>query len=787
MKKIRMSRVGLAVSGSVWLALAGCGGGSSTPAQEVPTTTPMSATVVDGPIANATVCLDKNGNGKCDSDETQGKTNASGSVTLNVPNADLGKYPLVAVVGTDAVDADHGAVSVPYTMSAPADQAAVISPLTTLVQQTVASTGTSTAAAAKTVQDATGITASLFQDFSKTAAPTDGSIDPATVARLLVVTTQAQATAVASAVGSTASDGKTITSADVDKAVQTKLLDLLPDVVTAVSSTAVISAATPADKEAALTTAAQALVTTSGLSAGAMPVVVAVNNQNANPGAVTPVTPEATASLRQLSFTNAANYYVRSFTSSVAQATPDSSNNFKYVERRRRATGGNVAQWGTGSDPARNADLHWNGTAWTSCPINFENTNSVRDAAGNSVYNYCDGLETGKSNRATIDVSGRSMASVYAEMRAAGYLNLYIADPTVLAAATFPSGSKAYYQSSTAVSEAIAYYPGGSDPAGINNVVAQYSAAVAAGGAATSQAAGVACNATETSGNGTNTTTLEQMIALASGTPCVYTQGSVVYGGVTYYSDAANEWWGNSTLSIGTIGTAPTGVGIGPGYYSTNTRLRIAFKGPVPNAVTFYACKERLSNGSTRNCTPIGTGTYSIQTLGDARVLTLSNAPVQAAPLTYNRVFVERGGLIYLGYQSKLGTVNSARLNLTGANALLTQLGIPTEDPSTPWALTAASYQGTWDVKDSTQPTVANGTTIFVSQGGTVSCQHRATASFLGCSLSISDPATGAFTFSMADGTTSSGTLNFMTGTGSGTYHDPTVTPTDGNFVAKRR
>jgi len=551
-----------------------------------------------------------------------------------------------------------------------------------------------------------------------------------------------------------------------------------------VSSTAVTSALTPADKKAALATAAQTLVTSSGLSASAMPVVVAVNNQNANPGAVTSAAPEATASLRQLSFTDASNYYVRSFTSSVAQATPDSNNNFKYVEHRRRASSGNVARWGTGSDPNRNADLHWNGTAWTACPINFENTNSVRDAAGNSTYNYCDGLETGKSNRATIDISGRSMASVYAEMRAAGYLNLTINDPSVLGAATFPSGSKAYYQAGTALTEAIAYYPGASDPAGISNVVTQYSAAVSAGGVASSQAAGVACNSTETNGLGTNTTTLEQMIALASGTPCVYPQAPLVIGGVTYQSDASNEWWGNSTLSIGTVvlpGSAAT-----PGYYTNATRLRIAFKGAGANAVTFYACKERSVNPSTRNCTAIGTGTYTIQTLGDARVMTLSNAPVQAASLNYNRVFVERGGVIYLGYQSKLGVVNSARLNLAAANALLTQLGIPTEDPSAPWTLTTGSYQGTWDVKDSAQATIANGITIFYSSTGTVSCQRRATLSMVSCSLSIV-PATGAFSFSMTDGTTATGTLDFMAGTGSGTYHDPTVTPANGSFVAKRR
>jgi hypothetical protein len=34
---------------------------------------------------------------------------------------------------------------------------------------------------------------------------------------------------------------------------------------------------------------------------------------------------------------------------------------------------------------------------------------------------------------------------------------------------------------------------------------------------------------------------------------------------------------------------------------------------------------------------------------------------------------------------------------------------------------------------------------------------------------------------------TASGTFDFQAGTASGTFHDPTVTPTDGNFIAGRR
>ena len=236
-------------SAAALLILGGCNEDEDAPMAPVATTTKANTTVIDGAIRNALVCLDKNANGKCDTDETQGRTDAAGSVTLDVPNADVGQYAIVAVVGTDAVDADHGPVTVAYTLAAPADQTGVVSPLTTLVQQTVATTGTTSAEAARAVQDQTGITASLFQDFTKVAAPTDGSINAAAMARLLVVTTQRQNVAVASTVGTPALGGALITQADLDKAIQQKLLELLPDLVTALSNPAVLAATTPAAKE----------------------------------------------------------------------------------------------------------------------------------------------------------------------------------------------------------------------------------------------------------------------------------------------------------------------------------------------------------------------------------------------------------------------------------------------------------------------------------------------------------------------------------------------------------
>ena len=534
--------------------------------------------------------------------------------------------------------------------------------------------------------------------------------------------------------------------------------------------------------------AASTLITNSGLTAAAIPTVVAINNQTASTVPVSATPAIAGFSLANLNFTNSLNFGGRVMGASLAQATPDADNKTRYVERRIRSNAGSVAQWGSGFNPQRGADLSWNGAAWTNCPINFENTATVRDAQGNSAYNYCDSRETGKTNRATFDVSGQAMASVYNNIVTAGYTNLTIVNPaTALASTAFPTGSALLYQASTSLTTAIAYYPGS------GNLVKQYSAAVSAGGNATTQAAGVGCNSTEFTTIGSNSTTLEGLISAMTGTPCSFgLPGSFVYNGITYTNpDPTNEAWGNSTVGIGSIGTAPVGTGTtAPGFYSGNTKLRVAFTGTGTNPVTYYACKERFNNGSPRNCTTIGTGSYTIATLGDARALTLNNLPAQTSPLTFTQVFVERGGKIYFGFQNKPGIFNSARLNTVAANALFTQLGMPTVDPSVPLALTAGSYQGVWDGRDSANAT-SQGTAFFINGNGSVSCQNNVTLAAQQCSLSITNAATGAVTFAIgttATGTvTATGTLNFLTGIGSGTFTDPLSIPTSGNFVANRR
>ncbi len=795
--KNRHDRYGLFCAAASLLLVTGCGGDddAATPVVPVVTTTNVATTVVDGAIRNALVCLDKNANGMCDSDETQGRTDPAGSVSLAVPNADVGKYTLIAVVGTDAVDADNGPVTVAYTLAAPADQTGVVSPLTTLVQQTMATTGATSAEAARAVQDQTGITASLFQDFTKVAAPTDGSISAAAVARMVVVTTQRQSAAVASTVGTPALGGALITQADLDKAIQQKLLELLPALVTALSDSAVLAASTPAAREAALLAAATTLVNSAGLTPAAVATVVAINKQP--PAAAT--APAAFVLLDALNFTDAANYSYRTLAGSLAQNTPDASNNVKYVERRARAVNGNVAKWGSGNDPTRGSDLHWDGTAWAACPINFENTASVRDAQGNASYGYCGSRETGRSSRATFDVSGKTYLEVYNQIRDAGYTNLSIT-AAALGSATFPASSAVLYQTNTPLSSAITYLPAGANsPAGTSQLVARYSAAVAAGGSTTAQPPGTGCNSfaiganglptttPEINTNGSNSSTLEGMIAATAGTPCVFGPSmSFTYQGVQYTSADANAAWGVTTLDLGTLGSAPVNAGTAPGFYTGNTRLRVAFNGG--NAVTYYSCKQRFSDGGTRACTPIGSGgTYTITVLGDARALSFNNLPAETAPLTYKRVYVERAGRVHFGYQVKPLVTNRARLNTVASTALLGQLGLTPDDPSLPLALTTGSYVGTWDIRASTEAvSPTTGISVFINGNGAVSCFDKEINSAFPCAVNITNPATGAFTYADAD-TSASGTFNFLTGTVSGTANNPTETPPTRSFVGGRR
>lgn len=788
--KTATQRHALALAGLCLLTVYGCGGGGggdstpAAPAATTPTTTSVPVTVIDDAIQFATVCLDKNKNGVCDAGEPSGKTDAAGKVTLQIDSADVGKFPILAVVGTDAVDAAYGPVTTAFTMTAPADQTAVVSPLTTLVQTTIANTGVSTAEAAASVQSQTGITVSLFEDFTKNAA---AGKDAALLARTIVVVTQEQAKIFAPALSAS------VTPANLDQIIQNKVLENLAGLVVLASSPAVQGATTPVAITAALAAPAVAIVTNpaTGLTAAAVPLLVAINNQNANPVAATP-TGVAAGSLTTLSFTDLNTWFVRGLTRSALQNTPDANNNIRFVDRRASSTpfagGGAVASWNSGGTPSRQSDLHFNGTGWANCGLNSENLSSVPDAAGNNTYNICNNRETGKTKRATFDVSDKTMASVITDARAAGYTNMSIRSNSAsdftsyLGTTAFPAGSTISYVSASTLVNAPAYYPG------TGNIVQQADATVAAGRTNPNVAAPCSAAAPPAA---TAAATLEGLIAVSTGTPCVNNPATInpPTTTVAVSSGERNEAWGSTTLSLGVVGIAPTG-GTPSTYYTTNTPLRVSFA--ASNVARYYACQQRSTDGATRNCNLVGSGSYAIASLGDARVMTFTGLPVDIGPLAFERVFVERAGKVYFGYKNKNGVFNSARLNLAGGNALLTKLGIGTVDPETPLALTKASYAGDWQVSDAATPT--GSTLIRIFSNGTSSCTDTDATNPAAvivsppyaCVVNFSNLASGIFTFTHPTPPTFSlaGTLDFLTGAASGTFVDGAAT---GTFVGARR
>jgi hypothetical protein len=748
--------------------------------------------VIDGAIRNAQVCLDINGNSACDAGEPTARTDAAGKATLNVAPADAGKYPVVAIVGTDAVDADHGAVPVPFLLKAPADKPAVVSPLTTIVQNTVESSGTTSDKAAENLQAQLGMNVSVFQDYTSNRTR-EGNMLGA-IARMIVVTQQQQTTALASAVGVKGIDGTAVSQSDIDKLVVSRLAAILPDIVSALADPAVQAAITAGDMKQ-LNTALQPLAASivsdpaTGLKPEAVAVLVGTNKVIASGGGEPPA-PTPGAQLHTLTFTNAQNWFRRFLVTSAAEAVPDANGMVRYRDFRRRSVNGVEATWSFQSTPDRQSDFHWNGSTWVQCPLQQQGMATVRDAAGRSTYNYCDGFETGTTTRAAVDVAGRRMIDVYNEIQSAGYTNITITNAaSALGTAVFPTGSRVWYTNGQPTGNAISYIPNTS------NVVRTFNS--------DNLANGVKANCDTLTGSTPQSTytaepaTLEAMVARLPGKACSY-QAETFTGAnsVQLTSGPRNEAWGLASVSLGQIGTAPlSGTrAASTSFWTTNQLLRVSF-GPN-STVKYYSCRQRQYDGNARNCDEIGTGTYSISTLGDARVMQLQNLPPQAAALNYERTFVERGGKVYYGYRVKGLPYSQARMNQAAGNALVSQLGAgPQLNADSVAALLPASYAGDWifwPASDPAQWFSSNAGIVRINPeyiGTTTGYQCFDTSAGLpttpfACTLTL-NPATGAVTLTES-GSSSTATLLFNAGTATGSSID-TATSTTMAIQGRRR
>jgi hypothetical protein len=684
----------------VLLAAAGfaaCGGGNDEPVAVAPapapvpapapapapvaTTTPVTVKVIDGALRNALVCVDLDDDGACGASEPQARTDAAGNATLAVPNAEVGRHAVVAVVGTDAVDADFGPVTAPFVLTAPGDRPAVVSPLTTLVEARSRSTGEDSAAAESALRGQAGLQVSLFTDYTASPATDAPASSAGTVARLVVLAAQEQAAALAPAIGTADLSGATITRADVDRATRAALLQVLPVLGAAGTDPAVVGAT---DRDAALRTIAQGVVASdTGLDAAGAAAAIGLQRLYARAPAAGAAETGGTVSLRTLRYTDASNWFYRAIVQSPQDLVPDAQGRSRFQDVRRAPVAGTVQTWSLGNSFARRGDLFWNGSAWVDCPAGTRSTRDPADASGRSAYVYCGGFSTGITQATETPIAGRTLASVVEQIRrlpgsgsGVPYASWGPADTGLLGTAVFPEGAKIGFTRSIETGYAPSYDPTSAPLAVID-------AAVAAGGNATVPGASddPPCRAiTPTvpfASYASAATALEQVIARNRGTPCRYAPGTDPGGNA---SGPRNEWWGNSTVSIGTVEPATDPRPAGTGEYYRRTRdLRFAFTGD--GQVTYYGCLVRASGATGRNCDVIGSGAYRIETLGDARVLSLGTPPTATASLSYERVLIERGGSIWYGFRPKPTTFDTPWLNRVAADTLLGRLGLPLVTP----------------------------------------------------------------------------------------------------------
>ncbi|BEP55310.1 hypothetical protein GmRootV118_25540 [Variovorax sp. V118] len=650
--------------------------GPADPTPQEPADAGFAVKVMDGALRNAVVFLDKNNNGLLDTDEPSARTDAEGNATLQIAPADRGTAPVVALVGTDAVDAQSGAVTTAYVLKAPADKAQLVTPFTTLINQLVENTGATSEQAEANLREQLGLANDLFADYS-TDHPN------ASMATTLVRIAQKLSVQLAGQVGMPDGLGGNISAGDIAKETQNMLLDRLLGLrfgfSTSFAKTSCAGGPAVDTCQGYIDSLSTYYVTDARESQLNKPLalfaaVTASKSIAAAPAVTEPDAPAPAGILDFLTLTNTTNWSRRLLLSTTEEVTPVNGI-VRFRDFRNSSTNGTLATWSYGGSPARQNDLHWSGSAWVACPVGFQSTSTVRDARSVSTSDYCAGANTGVSKRTSVDISGQPMSVVVAGIKTYPYTSsgpygqsyanwgpdLPLTEIiTTLSPFTFPPGSTLYYQGALDLSNAPGY-----DAIEANklNVAA---ADVAAGGDSRLDPT-IACLVS--TAPGTPASTLDEVIARSPGRACFHAPGPLA--GTAFPSGDRNEGWGGTTTNLGTLGNAPLGTtATATGYYTTNTLVRVSFAGGASKVVTFYECKQRAVNGSARNCDVVGTGSYTITQMGDARVMRFGSVPGQHTFLGSDRVLIERDGAVFVGSQGKAVAKKQIRMNLKAANAM---------------------------------------------------------------------------------------------------------------------
>ncbi|KQP19765.1 hypothetical protein ASF43_28440 [Pseudorhodoferax sp. Leaf267] len=622
----------------------------------------MAVSVGAGVTEGAQVCVDVNGNGACDQGEPQA-TSANGGASLNVPTADVGKY---AVVVTQA----DGVV-----YRAPAGATDVVGPYSTMVFDQMRATGATLAEATAALQSQSGLSVSPL---ARHAAGTDaGSATAALAGRIMAAALKMQLDALLPLAGQKDSGGVDMTAAAIRDTVTGRLTTMAAGATDAAAralAAGTCTDATSAGCNAAVQAAATAAVAAHPLKAATLPDYAQAQRLLA--AAQTATGPneqiQGTFSLDFVNPGDADNWFYRVLLTTTAGAVPDANGMFTASDLRVRSVGGVQTTTSWTNDPARQGDLHWSGSAWEGCAVGSPIKSTPRDAGGVNRSDACGSLNVNAIRQVRQDISGQSMQAVVDRLAVArpgwGVPVAGLGASSALAGAVFPAGSQLLHRWATDVSLATTY-----DVRSSNEVTVPL-AITAAGGDARGGAT-PACAVTANQAF-SPADTLETLVARMRGTPCIFDQATQTVGGSTFTSASPNEWAGQSTASFGTLGSAAVGATPQTAYYTPNELIRVAFGDG--NVARYYSCLQRWSDGSPRNCTAIGTGSYTITQLGDGRAMTFQGVPGQAARLGFERVFVERGGKVYFGFRNRTAANSyNPRLNSVAANALLTQYSIP--------------------------------------------------------------------------------------------------------------
>ncbi|MBS4098574.1 MAG: hypothetical protein KGZ83_17260 [Sulfuricella sp.] len=164
----KFSQIHLAVLSALTL-------GTSLPAYAA---TVSGKVIAGAAVSGATVCIDKNRNKACDSDETKASTGTDGTFSVAGDGAD--QYPVIAEIAKTASRAA-------YTLEAPVGKYAVISPYSTLVKNEMDNdTGMSLAEAEVLVKrDFLVSGAVLYADYSASGGDADAKAKATVIADML--------------------------------------------------------------------------------------------------------------------------------------------------------------------------------------------------------------------------------------------------------------------------------------------------------------------------------------------------------------------------------------------------------------------------------------------------------------------------------------------------------------------------------------------------------------------------------------------------------------------------